>query len=1015
MKKIIHIILILAIIISCLLSSVVISIDRHETSSGTTYGEIQSDTYNESNNLTLFRYPTGLDHVTELVQYPASGDKWDKINDTGTGDDDTTYVYTDEGGWQSAEWELSVPVQNNITINSVTIKAKCKINNILNVGSKLTCFFEYLGDSYSQYVNHTSYQYLNWTITQDDEGNPLEGSDFVDNIVTFTYSASASYHIRITQLYCVIDYIPGFNVTRTVGVSSESNTFSFTPSINYTGNVILKVPVSSDAQGIINVTNNTAGGLATEVNGTDELVNDTFWYDSANDFLHIRTINLTTSSSVNWTVLATYGMTFSLTLPTYLEVGDYFIATGLIKNATGVPVDGVLAKTRVLYSNGTDALETPPEWNCTNGNYYCVFSTSSLIPGVYSISIEFTDAGITYKEGGTLYLSFETPTGVYSNAVVFFSFYNTNIGLGLIPETFKVYINNVRNYINKYYGYTGEIINITIKDYYNFTMYSANYTIVQTYTGLNFGLTFHEYDFTNVNNEYFYASFLKENATRWYERVVSSSGGQKSFMLPSGNYSVRVYNADNSTYLSWNETINRSKAYLIGTDGVTLIIQGQSVIIGKFLEFSEDLDYYFMPDIEIICRNPPMIYSIYDKEGMAFGNDFYKICPTLITIATTRVTTYCNWINSTPMVPSNGSVINGTVTILRDALYLSGSSSITWVNITCADNNTLMQNTSYIPSRVDIYGQNLTINASGDISVMRETKYNQLRKFDWTYYPFEGYGPDPSRAGWHSAGIEFINPMSVPLYEVYGIAGFSNQSNSDGNSVVVRDTANGGVISKRGPDYDVTDAAIHFSLLSIDASSSRAFTIGYYKLSAESYTYSEGTVSIPDYDPIVWDSNSYNWFKAHWTNPYDTTFRGALYIKLNFNVPTEIDTTSMRIYDLTFDHELDPTVFIPGDKYIRISAEGMGDVLPGSGRAFDVYFLMTEYPGADPRELHLNTEIWMGITPFLIIFGIGAGFVILGACLAAWDKKEQKDRWKASVGLGVFIMVIFYILSAMGL
>jgi len=195
----------------------------------------------------------------------------------------------------------------------------------------------------------------------------------------------------------------------------------------------------------------------------------------------------------------------------------------------------------------------------------------------------------------------------------------------------------------------------------------------------------------------------------------------------------------------------------------------------------------------------------------------------------------------------------------------------------------------------------------------------------------------------------------------------------------------------------------------------RAFTIGYYKLSAESYTYGEGTVSIPTYDPTVWNGDSYNTFKAHWNNPYDTTFRGALYIKLNFNVPVGIDTTTMRIYDLTNDHELDSSTFIPGDKYIRISAEGMGDVLPGSSRKFDVYFLMETFPGSDPKKLHLDTQIFWGITPFLIIFLIGVGFIVLGVYFAISDKKEKKYRWKLCAALGIFTVVLVYVLSAAGL
>jgi len=408
-----------------------------------------------------------------------------------------------------------------------------------------------------------------------------------------------------------------------------------------------------------------------------------------------------------------------------------------------------------------------------------------------------------------------------------------------------------------------------------------------------------------------------------------------------------------------------------------------------------------------------MIFSVYDKEGMAFGSDSYLICPPLITIATTRVTQYGNYINSTPMIPGNGSVLNGTITIIRDVLYLSGPGSITWVNITYMNNGTLLQNTSYIPSRIDIYGQNLAINASGDILVLRVTKYNQVRKFDWMYYPFKGYGPDLERAGWHSAGIEVINPMPVPLYDVYAIAGFSDESNPDGSSVEVRDTTNGGVILDRGPNYDVTDTSIHFNIQTgMAANETRVFTVGYYKMQQESYIYDEGIVSVPFFEITTWDGGSYNFFSAHWTNPYDRTFKGALYIKLNFDIPTEIDAMSMRIYDLTHDHELDPSLFIPGSTYIRISAEAMQDVLPGSSREFDVYFLMTEYPGADPTELHFDTPIFLGVTLFLIILIIGLVLVGYGGYTYVFTK--NKDWWKGIV-IGIFLIVFFSILTAMGI
>ena len=905
------------------------------------------------------------------------------------GDDSTAYFRLLEESWDADAVTWNTKPDNSSNISGVVLG----IDDTIWYSVDLT-------DDVQSFVNGTSTNY-GWSVN-----NKFDG----DNFIFIAMEASGGVY----RSYVVVSYEFPFNVTRDVSVNSESDIFNFTVNNNFTDDVNLKVPVSSSVRGIVDVTNNTGSVQATEVNSTDLLVNNTYWYDSANHYVYIRTINLTYGMTVNWTVNCSYGITFNIPIPTYKNVGEDISMSGRILNSTGIGMN-VSARTHIYNSTGVDVISPVHEWYCHYGNYQCTIPTSGIIPGIYRISIEIIDpdSGITFKYGDNLYLSFETPDGVYSDALVYFNFYNTNIGLGLIPETFKVYVDDVRNYENKYYGYTGQTINITVRDYYNFIMRTDIITITETYTPLNYGLTFHEYFFTNENSEYFYASFLKEGATRWYELVVPCSGGYNSFMLPTGNYTIRVYNADNSSYLQWVETVNRSKAYLIGEDGVSLIIQGQSVIIGEFLELSEELDYVFMPDVTIISRNPLMIFSVYDKEGMAFGNDFYMICPPLITIATTRVTQYGNWINSTPMIPGNGSVLNGTITIIRDVLYLSGPGSITWVNITYMNNGTLLQNTSYIPSRIDIYGENLTINASGDILVLRVTKYNQVRKFDWMYYPFKGYGPDLERAGWHSAGIEVINPMPVPLYDVYVIAGFSDESNPDGSSVEVRDATNGGIILDRGPSYDVTDTSIHFNIYAgMAAYETRAFTIGYYKMQQESYIYDEGIVSVPSFESTAWDGGSYNYFPAHWSNPHSETFRGALYIKLNFDVPVGIDTTSMRIYDLTNDHEMDTTMFIPGDKYIRISAEGMGDVLPGGSRKFDVYFVMEVYPGADPTELHFDTPIFLGVTLFFIILIIGLVLVGYGGYTYVFTK--NKDWWKGIV-IGIFLIVFFSILTAMGI
>lgn len=632
---------------------------------------------------------------------------------------------------------------------------------------------------------------------------------------------------------------------------------------------------------------------------------------------------------------------------------------------------------------------------------------------ISSLNISFVDT-VTLAENNitSLQLSFwgDINATLKNRSLVMFNFYNTNDGLGLGWDILRVYINGARATDRTYWCMNGTEINVTVKDYYNFTLRTDTFTINAPFESLDLGLSFHSWLFGNKNDDYYMLSFLKEGASRWYERGIVPYG-EREYMLPSGNYTMRIYDKDwneihNSTYV-----MNRSMVYVIHGRNLSEIIAGQSVISGQLLELSGTLADALMPDVTIISRNPTMVFSVYDTEGMSFGNNFYGERPSLITIATTRVTTYGNWINSTPAIPGNNSVLNGTVTILRDILYMSGNAS--WVNITCHNDNTLNQNYSYVPTRLDTYyGGNLTINASDDITVYREIQFNQRKTLTWENHPFVGDGPDPERAGYHSIGFEVQNRLSVPLYDVYVLAGFSDISTIDGSSLFVRDTAND-VILKRMINYDITKTNIHFYILAIDANNTRGFTTGYYDLPTTSYIYDEATVTVNKYEQTVWQDLSFNTFKVQWTNNFPGTFKGAIYIDIyKALIPMGIKT--VRIWDIDNDHEIDSGKFIIGDEFIRIGSAAVGEVAPGGMRNFDVYFLMDETAGSDPKEMHLTTQIFWGITPFLLILLAGICCIIIGIALLALDKKN-KDRWKVCVSLGIFIIVVTMVLQAMGL
>ena len=764
----------------------------------------------------------------------------------------------------------------------------------------------------------------------------------------------------------------------------------------------LKIPVSSNVRGIVDVTNNTGSILATEVNSTGDLVNGSYWYDSANQYIYIRTINLTYGMTVNWTVNCSYGINFYIQIPTYKEVGDDIIMSGSIQNASGVLMN-ITARTHIYNSNGSDAITPVHQWYCHYGNYLCTLSTSSMIPGIYTISIEITDpdTGIIFKYGDTLYLSFETPDGVYSDAVIHFSFYNTNIGLGLIPETFKVYVDDVRNYENKYYGYTGQTINVTIRDYYNFVMLSTDYTLVKTYDGLNFGLTFHEYDFTNENSEAFYASFLKDNATRWYEKVVGCSGGQKSFMLPSGNYTVRVYNADNSSYVSWNDTVNRSKAYLIGTDGVTLIIEGLSTIDGTLLEFRGDLDYALMPDVVRIVRNPPTVYSIFDKLGQIIGytgNRTLWVCPLQIVWATTINETVTNSTTSYPLIPRN-TTRNGTIIIKEDVMYFAGPSG-TVVNITNADNGSGISNTSYVPNKITLFGENVTISATNNITITRETRYQASTKFEWGWRTYTDYS---------TATINVSNPLDTVLRLVYVYAEYHNRSRPNDETIQVKDIDND-ILLTYGEKYSADKTGIHFQVEgSIPANTYRLFSLSYYGVNATASYEGHATTMVEDFNVVNKNGRAYNHFQGGWTNTRGLTYKGPLKIIMNFSGVKSILTEKTLVYDSDNNLKIDRMDFSFGEDNIEINPSIIGNVLPSSGRTFDVYFLLEQSTEMGPSEFSFNSivlnieigEILLSITWAIIFCCIL--FVLSLPCFFR--------QTKFSMGLGaMFIFMMFMII-----
>jgi len=848
--------------------------------------------------------------------------------------------------------------------------------------------------------NWTDYK-ANYEVNHVDCGwfsTPNNATNLASRIIM--YNTGSMQNVYIENLTVDLEDITFFYEDRTwrdTATYSETNIVDITTTQNHTDDdevVLIKVPVSSSVTGIVSVQNNTAFSnppQATVSNTLAGITNNTYWYDATNQFVYIGTFNLTIGHHLNWTILCTYDLEFDVVTPRYLEVGDYFMATGHISNSTYYSLNGFIAVTRVYNDTFVDMLTTNPKWNCTNGNYQCTFSTYEIPPGIYNVSIElYYHDTLTYVIPKILYIS-EPGSGSYSDAVVYFNFYNTNFGLGLPKETLKVYVNGSRlnNDNLVYYTYTGNTINITVKDYYNTVMYWGNYTVNNTRTFLDLGLTFHSWLFGNLNDDYYMVSILRQGASRWWERGIVPYG-EREFLIPSGTYCLRIYDKNNvevyNSTLPPSINVVNSKVYVIYGTNLTEVISGQSVIRGQLLELQQELDEATRPEIVKIINNPPGIYSIYKKEGAIIGGTVL-VCPALIVMAETTNETLVNGNENKTIyvnIPTSDHD-NGTITVREDTLYLTGN--FTWVNVSTGGGN--FTNYTYQPNPIDLNGENISINITDNTLayVKRVTEYQSMKKFYWTKY---------TDTLVYEATVDIENPMADTnniTKNIYVYMEFANDTTPKYETTTFYDVTNGEYLT-RGTNFDTSSGGIHWYLTSLAWNTTRSFRARY---TAEEgvVTPSNAVTVVGSYSGSSLGGESYWYIDADWQNGMGESFLGTLDVQFNFSTPYPIAPNSIYVYDEDNSRYLDRDEYSFHGGGITIIQSIIGTVKPGSTRNFGIYFLMTKPIEPQPSEVLINegsnplkTNL---IGEYPIGFVIAIIFSIIGLIITVTNKKGVKN------------------------
>jgi len=640
-------------------------------------------------------------------------------------------------------------------------------------------------------------------------------------------------------------------------------------------------------------------------------------------------------------------------------------------------------------------------WNVLDGDYEITLTYYNAETSAFEVeetdTLSITNDAYYWVTGYNLEDIFLQGKELTNRSTVVFNFYNTNEGLGLDRETLKIYINGSRLIGNVYYTYNEtNSINVTITDYYNETLFHQNFTITEPVHFYDLGLTFHSWLFGNKNEEYYMISLLKEGASRWWERGIVP-GGEREFLIPSGNYTLRIYDPDwAELYNQSNITINNSRVYVIEGANLSEVLSGQSVIRGQLLELQRTLDRATRPKIEYNIYNPPHSYNLLKSEGAIIGGT-ELICPYQVLTATTRNESYTGG-NETiiyPLVISDSDT-DGVILYKKDVLHLYTNPSITWVNISYGTTTT--NYTGSYPSSITLWGENVTINASHNLSFRRETTFQEQVEFFWTKY---------TETNRYTSTNDFSNPLDVQLYEAYLIIEYANDTNPDFKTTTVYDVTNG-IMLTSGTNYLTSGAGVHMYLDSIAANESRSFTIQYF---AETDVTPIGDAStiVLDYTIAFYQPEDKNYYmaEASWRNRRTEIFRGPLDIQFYFDTyPKIIAARSLIVIDETNDRELTRDEFTWTGSSVRISQSALGEVNPGSSRKFQVLWLFANEMDDEPSEdlSILRTTIFHPIQLFHIIVIFLGGLIV-----AAWMANPKKYKpFIFLIVLSIALLAVFY-------
>lgn len=476
------------------------------------------------------------------------------------------------------------------------------------------------------------------------------------------------------------------------------------------------------------------------------------------------------------------------------------------------------------------------------------------------------------------------------------------------------------------------------------------------------------------------------------------------FQLPAGwarfrylrgtNYTLRV-DFIGAGVTSWfNRTVNESQTLRLNG---TTIEELQEDISGVFTWLQINT-YTEIPGLEITRTNEPFKPDgtrAGVTEDMGIYLDPYQIMWGTVDISQTDLTAGAKTLWGGHI---DTSLMAGTVTILEDTLFISGTNASASLMVNNSAGTTIINTTApgavtyNLIANYNAYkGANLTVysNASG-LHAHRIIRFRWVGRFTWVY--------EPTTERLTTSRV-INNTLDYTIWRPMVTIAFYPDLNVSQGSVTIYDADNG-IYLDPTVNYNVDATGISFEFDNITSGEVRTFSIVCYLEEGVDWQQSQyGTPTIAMSDP-EWTASSFtDWQDRYavsgtWMNTYPAPYTGDIVLVLNVGT---IDPASVIVTETNTKALASSDYYINGNTIVIFKH---ATINPSETIAYTVYYL---------QATDNSIEAWLGPSLLglpLIIWLIILGLIILAIGTISERMDGESDKTNVLQTLGAVIVII---------